>query len=154
LRRAGVASVVEGYEALQKKFEALTSPKDQAKVLRASVREPMKDVQRLARANLSKISPGARDLHRTYKGRLVSRGYASRNMRLIVSMSKDMKAAFALLGVRAEAYYVLQFFERGTATIPKQPWLWPAFIQSTDSMIRRVGEVMLERIEKVAKSRG
>lgn len=149
-----MAEIVQGYEDLSRKLALLASPKDQALTLKASVRTPMREVQKVAAQNLAAISPGERALHRTYKGRLVAAGFASRNLRVIASLSPDKQMAFALLGVRAEAYYVLQFFELGTAMIPRHPWLTPAFYQSREASVRRVGEVMLERIEKIAKSRG
>lgn len=144
---------VQGTRELYEKLRLLASPKEQAATLRASVREPMKQVLKLAEANLAKISPGKRLLHRTYKGRLVSAGFAARNMRLIVVMSKDKTAAWALLGVRKEAFYVLQFFELGTAFIAKIPWLLPAFFASRDRSVQGVAAVMKERIDRIAKKR-
>lgn len=145
---------VEGTKELTLKLRELASPKEQATVLRAAVREPMKDVMRVAQTNVARISPGKRQIHRTYKGRLVTAGFAARNLRLIVVMSKDKQAAWSLLGVRKEAYYALQFFELGTAKIPRQPWLMPAFYQSRNQSVARVGEVMKKRIERIARKRG
>lgn len=148
-----MASEVLGTRDAIEKLRELASPKEQAAALRASVREPMKQVMQIAQANIAKISPGKRDLHRTYKGRLVSAGFASRNIRLIVVMSKDKQSAWALLGVRKEAFYALQFFELGTAYISKQPWLLPAFFSSKDRSVQGVAAVLLERIEKIARKR-
>lgn len=144
---------VQGTKELSEKLRELASPKEQAATLRAAVRTPMRGVMSRAQANIATISPGKRELHRTYKGRLVSAGFASRNLRLIVKMSKDKQMAQAILGVRAEAFYALQFFELGTAKIPKQPWLIPAFLASRDSNVQGIGEVMRERIERIAKKR-
>ena len=145
---------VEGTKELTEKLRELASPKEQAATLRAAVREPMKDVMRVAQANIARISPGKRQLHRTYKGRLVTAGFASRNLRMIVVMSRDKQAAWSLLGVRKEAFYALQFFELGTAKIPSQPWLMPAFYQSRNATLAKVGEVMKKRIERIARKRG
>jgi len=144
---------VEGTKELTAKLRELASPKEQAATLRAAVRTPMRAVMSRAQANISSISPGKRQLHRTYKGRLVSAGFAARNLRMIVKLSKDKQMAQAVLGVRAEAFYALQFFELGTAKIPKQPWLIPAFVGSRDPMVQGVAEVMRQRIERIAKKR-
>lgn len=144
---------VEGTKELTAKLRELASPKEQSATLRAAVRTPMRAVMSRAQANISSISPGKRQLHRTYKGRLVSAGFAARNLRMIVKMSKDKQMAQAVLGVRAEAFYALQFFELGTAKIPKQPWLIPAFVGSRDPMVQGVAEVMRQRIERIAKKR-
>lgn len=144
---------VEGIAELSKKLEELASPKQQAATLRASVREPMKIVMDKALGLLSKISPGKTPLHRTYLGRLVSAGFASRSVRMIVRMDKAKTMAAAVLGVRKEAFYVLQFFELGTSTIPRQPWLMPAFYQSANEVLKKMGEVMKERIERIARKR-
>jgi hypothetical protein len=148
-----VASAVLGTKDAIEKLRELASPKEQAAALRASVREPMKQVMKIALANIARISPGKRALHRTYKGRLVSAGFAARNIRLIVVMSKDKQSAWALLGVRKEAFYALQFFELGTAFIPKEPWLLPAFFSSKDRSVQGVADVLRERIEKIARKR-
>lgn len=148
-----MASEVLGTRDAIEKLRALASSKEQAAALRASVREPMKEVMKVAQANIARISPGKRELHRTYKGRLVSAGFAARNIRLIVVMSKDKQAAWALLGVRKEAFYALQFFELGTAFIPKEPWLLPAFFSSKDRSVKGIAEVLRERIEKIARKR-
>lgn len=144
---------VEGTKELTEKLRELASPKEQAATLRAAVREPMKNVMQQAVANISRFSPGKRPLHRTYKGRLVSAGFAMRSVRMIVKLSKDKQMAQSILGVRAEAFYALQFFELGTAKIAKQPWLMPAFFGSRDASVAKVGEVMKARIERIAKKR-
>ena len=145
---------VEGTRELSEKLRELASPKEQAATLRAAVREPMKDVMRVAQSNISRISPGKRQIHRTYKGRLVTAGFAARNLRMITRMSRDKQMAQSVLGVRKEAFYALQFFELGTAKIPRQPWLMPAFYQSRNQTLAKVGEVMKKRIERIARKRG
>lgn len=149
-----MVSYVEGTKELVEKLRELASPKEQAAALRASVRVPMREVMRVARANIARISPGKRQWHRTYRGRFVTAGFASRNLRMIVVMSKDKQAAWSLLGVRKEAFYALQFFELGTAKIPSQPWLTPAFYQSRNQSIAGVGAELKKRIERIAKRRG
>ncbi len=144
---------IEGYAELTQKLAELANPKQQLSALRESVRKPMRQVEEVARANIARISPGKADLHRTYRGRLVGAGFASRSLRTVVKVSKDKTAASALLGVRKEAFYAVQFFELGTALIPKQPWLVPALESSKDRAIQAVGATLKARIEKIAKKR-
>lgn len=144
---------IEGTAGLSAKLKELASPKEQAATLRAAVREPMKDVEKRAKINLGKISPGQTPLHKTYRGRLVSAGFAMRSVRMIVTLDKAKTVARAILGVRKEAFYVLQFWELGTAYIKAVPWLQPAFYQSANASVQKVGEVMKERIDRIAKKR-
>lgn len=144
---------IEGLADLTRKLNELASPKEQASTLKLAVRTPMKKVFGRARFNLSKISPGKRKLHRTYKGRLVSTGFAMRSLRTITVMSKDKQSAAAVLGVRKEAFYVLQFFELGTATIRSQPWLMPAFSSSKALMIQGVADVIRKRVMRIARQK-
>lgn len=148
-----MASYVEGTKELTEKLRELASPKEQAATLRAAVRAPMAQVMKRAQTNIVRLSPGKRQIHKTYRGRLVTAGFALRSIRMIVKMSKDKQLAQAVLGVRAEAFYALQFFELGTAKIARQPWLQPAFYQSRDESVRLVGETMKKRIERIAKKR-
>lgn len=145
---------LEGVAELTRKLKELADPKQQASALRESVAKPMREVAKVARTNIARISPGKAELHKTYRGRLVSAGFASRSIRVKTRLSRDKQAATATLGVLAEAFYAVQFFEFGTAKIAKQPWLLPAYYSSKDKMLRGVGDVLKARIEKIAKGRG
>lgn len=124
-----MASELLGVKELQAKLRKMADPKDQAKALRASVSAPQHKTAKVARANISKISPGKRQDHRTYLGRIVSAGFASRNVIVRTALNRAKTAAWSKLGVRKEAYYAINFFELGTAKLPRQPWLVPAFEQ-------------------------
>jgi hypothetical protein len=146
----------EGFAELSAKLSQLADPKDQKKALAEAVRTPMRQVMLKARGNLTgrKISPGNRKLHLTYRGRYVSSGFASRNLRVIVKHSRQQKgSATAILSTRKEAYYVLQFHELGTRNLRKREWLVPAFESAGGEMVRGVGAVMRARIDRIAKAR-
>jgi hypothetical protein len=149
-----VATHLEGTRELERKLRELADPRKQLNVLRASVRNPMNKTDKVARSNIAKISPGKTLFHKTYKGRIVGAGFASRNVKVVVKTSKDKQSVSALLGVAPEAYYALQFFELGTAFIPKQPWLMPAFESQKDEMLKGVAATLRKRIETIAKSQG
>lgn len=121
--------------------------------MKSAVRNPMGKVRRRAQGNLARISPGKALLHRTYKGRLVSRGFASRSLRVLarVYTAGGEFRARAILGVKAEAFYVVQFFEKGTSRIPRQPWLVPALESMKDTAVTDVGKAIVRRITSIAK---
>lgn len=145
---------LEGAAELTAKLRELASPKEQASTLRASVRDPMRKVMAKFQVNLAALSPGDRQIHRTYKGRLVTSGFAARSVRMLVKMSRDKQSATAILGVLAEAFYILQFFELGTSKIQQHPTLEPAFRSSESSMLQGVADTMKKRIDRIAKKRG
>lgn len=146
-------SHIEGTAELAAKLKELGSPKEQIAALKASVREPMKAVQARAQANIARISPGERLWHKTYKGRIVGRGYASRSIGLKVFTDKAKTMATAMLGVTREAFYAIIFFELGTSKIPKQPWLLPAFYSLKDESVAKLAATLRKRIERIAKKR-
>jgi hypothetical protein len=150
-----VASKLLGVPELQKTFDELggMTRSEWRSTMRKAVRTPMSKVQSRAQGNIAKISPGRTLLHRTYRGRLVSAGFAARNLRLIVKFSRGGGSATAILGVRAEAFYALAFFERGTSEIAAQPWLVPAFRESRETAVNDVGQAWLTRINAIAKKR-
>lgn len=149
-----MASELIGVAELHAKLRELGSPAENARVLRSALLPPMNRVKSLARANLSAISPGKKQLHKTYKGRLVSAGFASRSLRVKTFVSRDKTRISALLGVVKEAYYAVTYFELGTSRIPRQPWLVPAFEASKSISLSVLVITLRKRIEKVAKKKG
>lgn len=115
-------SSVDGLPKLLKQIRSLARL-DQGKALRRGVRAGMRPAQQRARAAI----PVGIDAHRTYKGREVPAGFARRSIRVIVKVSRNKARAEAILGVRAEAFYAVDFVEVGTSKQPAQPWLRPAF---------------------------
>lgn len=150
-----MASELIGVAELTKKLGELADPKAQASALREAVRKPMMDVKKAAEALIrsQRVSPGEAEWHRSYKGDILTQGYASRNFRVVVRMSRDKQSATALLGLRSKAFYALQFHEIGTSTLPKRPFLVPAFELSKDSALRKIGATMRARIDKIAAKR-
>lgn len=140
-----MARALEGVAELNRKLLQLADPKENAKVLRQSVGAAMRVVQKEAR---SRVPQGTIE-HKTYKGRLVAPGFASRSLRVVTS-AKDGTAT-ARLGVRAEAFYAVQFIELGTSKIPRAPWLVPAFEAKKDEALTALSEAMQKRIDKIAK---
>lgn len=146
---------VEGGEEIEKALADLGNMglADWKVTLRSAVREPMKDVAKKAKANISAFSPGKAEVHRTYLGNWVGAGFASRSILLRVKLTKQ--GAVAVLGVAKEAFYAISFFEIGapSAGIPAQPWLVPALESSKEEMIRKCGAAMRSRIENIWRRR-
>lgn len=89
---------------------------------------------------------------RTYTGRLVAPGFAKRNIRVISVLSKDKKTATAILGVRKEAYYAVQFVEMGTSKMGAQQWLRPSFYGTAGAQQQGMVAYLQKRIDKIAKT--
>lgn len=148
-----MATELIGVRDLHRKLSRLASAKEGAKALRDSVATPMRAVRKLAKVNLAAVSPGVAEFHTTYRGRIVSRGFAARSLVVLTGLNKAKTAAFSKLGVKREAFYALQFFELGTATIPKREWLVPAFEAQRSASLTAIGATLKKHIEKIARSR-
>lgn len=146
-----MASELLGVAELSRKLTRLGTPREQGKALKDSVAKPMQKVARLARANLARLSPGKAPFHRTYLGRIVSAGFASRNVIVRTSLNRSKTAAFSKLGVRKEAFYAINFLELGTATIGRQPWLVPAFESQKSAALSNLTAQLRQSVLKLAK---
>jgi HK97 gp10 family phage protein len=142
-----VASELIGVAALTKKLRELGLLED-GKAIRRSVAAGGRVVVARAKA----LIPKGVDAHRTYRGRLVAPGFASRSIRSITTLTKDKQKAAAMIGVRNEAFYAVQFVELGTSKMAKQPWLRPAFESTLDAQQQAVADSLRKTIVKVAKS--
>lgn len=139
---------LEGVAELMKKLDALGKLED-GKALRAAGRAAGRVVADRARA----LIPKGDVAHRTYKGRLVAPGFASRSIRYIASLSKDKQKVTVIVGVRAEAFYAVQFVELGTSKMERQPWLRPAFQSTIDQQEAALADHLRKTIEKIAKAK-
>lgn len=140
---------LEGAAVLAKQLRALSDGPQAVRVLRTGVSDAMKEVMEDARAS---VPVGTRE-HKTYKGRNVKPGFAKKSLRVVSFINKARTQATALLGVRSEAFYVLQFLELGTSRIARRPWLTPAFEKSQNRSIQKIGEAMRKRINEIASKR-
>jgi len=143
---SGSRELLKGAKELDAKLAALGATAGE-KVMRAALRAAMKPTLEKVKA----AAPEGDRAHRTYKGRLVSPGFAKRSLRLVVPKMRDGKKFRIVLGVRAEAFYAVQFWEFGVRGRPPQPWLTPAFEADKENVIARFKEQLAQRIERVAK---
>jgi hypothetical protein len=148
---------VEGVDNLRKAFEELGAMKSSEwkSTLRAAVSDSGKKVIAQATTNIAKISPGKAPFHKTYLGRVVGAGFASRNIKMKIKLDAAKGLARAYIGVVKEAFYALSFFELGVPSlgISKEPWLVPALESQQSSVVATTGEAILKRINAIAKKR-
>ncbi len=140
-------SKFEGFAELSSKLATLSDDQTVASVLAPAIRAALIDVKKKAAAYL----PDGIDPHKTYKGRTVAPGFARRSIRVLVKKHKTGEQVAGLIGVRAEAFYALQFVELGTSKMAARPWLRPAFLQSENAQIREIAQGMKAWIEDLAR---
>lgn len=141
-----MASQLEGVADLTKKLTEMRGALA-AKDLRGVVKEAITEAEHKARARI----PQGSQPHITYRGRLVSPGYAISTLHVETFINKRTGAAVATLGVGREAFYATLFVELGTARMPAQPWLRPSFEESEDGMLRSIAAELRKRVERIAK---
>lgn len=144
-----MADHLDGFRALDKQLAELADAKATGSVLRSGAGYAMRRVAKQAKA----AAPVGREAHRTYKGRLVAPGFASRSVRVVTKLSRDKQKVSALLGVRREAFYALQFIELGTSRIPARPWLVPVFERNQKQVLADLKTGLTRRLKKIAARR-
>lgn len=143
-----MASQLEGVKDLTDKLIELKGAAA-ATQLRGVAKKAIEEAEHVARARI----PRGTVPHITYRGRLVSPGYAVSTLRVETRINKRTGSAEAMLGVGREAFYAVLFVELGTARMQAQPWLRPAFEESEDKMLRVMADDLRKRVERIAKRR-
>lgn len=149
-----MANELIGVAELTAKLQELADPSRTARAVRSALSTAMNPVKKVAKANLSKISPGKRQLHKTYKGRWVSAGFAARSLRVKTFANRQKTKFSAALGVSREAFYAVTFFELGTSKLAKQPWLRPAFDATKQVALKSFSATLKKRVESIARKKG
>lgn len=143
-----MASQLEGVKDLTSKITELGA-KFASTQLRGVVNVAMGEALHQARTSI----PVGTVAHRTYRGRVVSPGFALASLHIETKIDKRTGSAIAFLGVSSEAFYAVQFLELGTSKMAARPWLRPAFESSQDAMLQAIGDEMRKRVERIAKKR-
>lgn len=146
-----MAKELKGAAELHKKLELLGQV-GATKIMRSTLRAAMQPAKKKAQEAAKTLSKRGR-AHRTFKGRLVAPGFASRNLRIIVTRGRGGENPRALLGVRAEAYYAVAFLELGTSEIPKTPWLVPSFEAALPQVMEKMVSDLKRKIERASKGK-
>lgn len=132
--------------ALSRKLEKLQDAA-RGKVLRSAAMAGASITIKRARQTI----PKGRYAHKTYKGRLVGPGFASRNIRRRSRLSRDKQAAFVDMGVSREAFYVMQFLHLGTSTIAPDPFFADALEHTQKDVVAAIAKKLKQNIEKAAR---
>ena len=137
---------LEGVKELAEKLKRMPD-KVRRKAIRQATRAAANVVTKAARAAITVGS----EAHYTYKNRLVSPGFAKRNITADVKVSRDMSTATARIGPKREAFYATAFLELGTSRNAKQPWLVPSFEQSQSQVLEIYISKLRQAIEQAAR---
>jgi HK97 gp10 family phage protein len=134
---------LEGVADLTAKLNELGA-KVAARELKGTAKEALQIAEHKARATM----PQGVEPHKTYRGRLVSGGYALSTLHIETKLDKRQGSAIATLGVGREAFYVVQFVELGTARMAARPWLRPALEDSEDAMLSQLSVSLKKRVDR------
>lgn len=137
---------LDGVAELVAKLDALGKLED-GKALRSAARAGVKPIFTQAKVTIPK-SP---DSVKTYKGRIVGPGFASRNIRTITQLKPAEGIVRASVGVRADAFYAVDFVERGTKRQKAQHWLTEASEQTQSQQTDAVVASLQASVEKYTK---
>lgn len=116
-----------------------------AKALRQSVHNATLPATRAMKL----AAPVGTVAHRTYRKRLVAPGFLKRSIRAI-SFIRGGKAS-ALIGVKREAFYGVQFVDRGTKKMSAKPWFKHVFENQRSAMEARLVEQLRAKILKAIR---
>ena len=128
--------------------------------------------------------PVGTEAHRTYRKRLVAPGFAQRSFRRLTGKKYINRGKLSIaMGLRAEAFYAIRFYDLGPYTISKRrqstnikarghvgnqrrhiaikpytlqvhPFFVGTFISNKSSMINTMKTQLKDKIEKLAKKGG
>ena len=155
-----MASDVLGVEALLKDFGKLEAATGQ-KVMKQAASAAVNPVVRQIKA----AAPIGRDVHRTYKGRLVAPGFLQRN----ISKKTRAKGGFVAVSIglkSQEAFYGLQFLDEGNHTVTQRRskggkkaikpyqikgtnFFKRVFLKNEDRMVDEFSKQLRKRIDKI-----
>ncbi len=149
-------SGLEGFKELSKKLSSMGSAVG-GKILRQSVGAAVTPVLKEARLN----APQGDRSHKTHKGRLVAPGFLSRSIKKKTFKSRDGRYASAVIGVKKEAFYGVQFVERGYtptdrnkkkhSSVDPNEWLTKSLESKRREVTNKLKQDMLKRILKAAR---
>ena len=98
---------------------------------------------------IASAAPVGKKEHRTHKGRLVAPGFLKRSVVQRSSLKKDK--AIVIIGVKAEAYYGVQFLDRGTKNIKARNWFKKRFILNVPAIEQNLKTQLRAKILKAIR---
>lgn len=134
-----------GDDKLAKQLAYLANGALTVEILRPTVKKAMEIAYDRAQA----LIPVSAEKHKSYLGHELPPGFAKASIRIITRQRSDKQAVTAVMGVRKEAYYAVQFVEVGTSKQQAQPWLRPAFASTASAQADSVADDFKTRVLKV-----
>lgn len=135
---------LKGMEELVDQLNALHSEMA-VKLLRSAVGMAVDPIITEAKIRI----PVGKEYHLSYKGNLLSPGFARDSIKKITTIKNG--AAVASVGVKKEAFYATQFLEVGTSHMDAQPWLQPALEAARPAVEKRLTESLRKKIKRAVK---
>ena len=172
-----MANELKGFKELAIKLNKLEAGL-RVKTLRKALFKATTPVVRQMKSRI----PVGTEAHRTYKKRLVTPGFAKRSIKRLTGKKFISKGKLSIaIGVRAEAYYAIRFYDLGPYTISRRRqstnikakghvgnqrrkiaikpytlkkvlWLSSTFTANQYAMISSLRNHLKDEINKVAKS--
>ena len=143
---------IDGYRKLSRQLTAMQGAVA-SKVLRNAANQAMLPVVKQARQNIPVGNPPYESSRsdpypvKGLGGKLRTPGFAKRNIaRKAIELRKG--GVLAMVGVKPEAFYAVQFIELGKSNAPAQPWLKPALKQAQGSVDQRFRERLRRLIDR------
>lgn len=104
-----MTDVIKGFDQFEKNIKKLKNPRKVRNLCKKSINFALTPVVKQVRANV----PVAKEAHKTYKGRIVSPGFASRSVRKQTKNSKKQGVlGVGFVGFTKEAWY-MKLYEHG-----------------------------------------
>lgn len=163
-----MSQYVSGLADAARKLE-LMGQRAGAKALSSAASRATTPVVRAMRAAAPKGTVG----HKTYKGRYVAPGFASRQIARRSRFNKAAGTASITIGVRKEAFYLIQFYDQRSGRTPYQitarrvkgqgrkpikpyilrarPWFSSVFINAQNQMLSSFRDILRANIERAAR---
>lgn len=155
-----MSSELAGIKELNLKLSRLER-KVGVRVLTSALQKATTPVRRQMRHAI----PKGTEPHRTYRGVLVSPGFAKRSIKRVTGKKYLSKGRLSIaMGVRAQAFYAINFIDRGPHkvyqrkykrikpyTIRQQPWFAYIFIAQEKNMLGDFARELRLAIEKAVR---
>jgi len=121
----------------------------QATIAAKALRQSVQNATLPATRAMKLAAPVGTVAHRTYRKRLVAPGFLKRSIRAISFIKRG--TASALIGVKREAFYGVQFVDRGTKKMGEKKWFKSVFESQRDAMESRLVEQLKAKIAKAIR---
>jgi len=169
-----MSELADGFKELDRKLGKLKTAVGIKALRNATTRATTPVVRRM-----KALAPRGSEAHRTYKGRLVAPGFGSRSVIKRSRFNKARGAASVTIGVKKEAFYLIQFYDSRPGRTPyriterrvsvqgrrsrvtkaikpytltsARPWFSKVFIGSQSSMVKDMRKILRQNIERAAR---